>query len=261
MTEASQNNTTPESEQGPIRLPVWLPPAVARQTRLIEARCSLAEHRAILRRLATDARMRGVWGELTRRKRKEGGFFHPAKPRLDKPVFKRRLNKPALTQEEVQAEALGELFHFAFQAACDRVPVSKPEDGAGLKAKLLENARILREIADDMAAITSAYPLAVADAAALRRVAGWHETGAAVLRPPSDPLTIQYDRGDRVVRGVQIVIAAHLRETFGKPLDGTAATLVSVAFDQPTSERVTRSAFSGTKRGVKRRTSKVAKRR
>ncbi|MCX7314451.1 MAG: hypothetical protein NTV56_22760 [Alphaproteobacteria bacterium] len=244
MTEANEDSSTSAAGHEPITLPDWLPPAVAKQARRIEAQSLSTDQRAILLRLATDPRMRGVWNELTRRDRRGGGYFHPAK---------RPIGMPALTREEAQAEALGELFHFAFCAARDRLEVSKPEDGAHLKAKLLENARVLQEIADDMAAINLAYPLAAADAAALRRVAGWHEDGAALLRTPSDPLTIHNDRGGRVVRGVQIIIAVWLRDAFGRPLHGTAATLAAVALDQKTSERVTRSAFSGQKKGRRSR--------
>jgi hypothetical protein len=35
-----------------------------------------------------------------------------------------RLVKPEQTQDDVQADALGELFHCAFRAACDQVAVS-----------------------------------------------------------------------------------------------------------------------------------------
>jgi hypothetical protein len=125
-----------------VALPDWLPPAVAKQVRLIEARCLPADQQAILQRLVTDARMRNVWRELSRRKRPGGDFFTPAN---------RPPDKPTLTQDEAQAEALGELFHFAFCAARDRVPVSKPNETADAKAKLLQNARMLREIADDPA--------------------------------------------------------------------------------------------------------------
>jgi hypothetical protein len=247
MSEAIEGRSTFAVADEAITLPDWLPPAAARVARWIEALNLLAEERAILLRLATDIRMRGVWRELTRRKRKEGGFFHPAKLRSDKQVLKRRIANSALTQDEVQAEAIGELFHFVFSAAKDRIEVSKPEDSAPLKAKLRERAKVLREIADDMAPM--AHPQAAADAIVLRRVADLQEAAVAVLRPPTDPLTIQNDRGGRVVRAVQIVIAAWLRETFGKPLDGTAATLAAVALDQETSERVTRSAFSSQKQG------------
>jgi hypothetical protein len=238
----SERSCTSDKAREPLTLPDWLPPAVAKQARRIKARCLSADQQAILQRLATDARMRTVWRELSRRKRPGGDFFTPANRPLDKPTF---------TQDEAQAEALGELFHFAFCAARDRVPVSKPTETADTKAKLLQNARMLREIADDLTATNSANPLAAADADALRRVAVWQEIGAAAVRPPSDPLTIQNDRDDRVVRGVQILVGAQLRETFGKPLDGTAATLAGVALGKRTSERVTRSAFSRRKSAKK----------
>jgi hypothetical protein len=238
MAEATEGSSTSGGTHEQLSLPGWLPPAVVKQVRRIEARRLPAEQRAILQRLATDARMRGVWTELSRRKRPGGGFINPAKLPVD---------RPASTQDEAQAEALGELFHFAFCAARDRVQVSKPKEVAEGRTKLLQYAGMLREIADDLTSTNSTDPLAAADAEALRRVAGWQEAGAAALRPPSDPLTIQNDRGDRVVRGVQIVIAAQLRATFGKALDRTAATLAGVGLGKRTSERITRSAFSRRK--------------
>ena len=238
----SERSCTSDKAREPLTLPDWLPPAVAMQVRRIEARCLPADQQAILQRLATDARMRNVWRELSRRKRPSGDFFTPANPRLD---------KPTLTLDEAQAEALGELFHFAFCAARDGVPVSKPNETEDAKAKLLQNARMLREIADDLTATNSADPLAAVDADALRRVAVWQEVGTAALRPPSDPLMIQNERDDRVVGGVQILVGAQLRDTFGKPLDGTAATLAGVALGKRTSERATRSAFSRRKSAKK----------
>ena len=180
MSEASEASSTFAAGKKPITLPDWLPSAVARQAWLIEARCSSAEQRrdscATGNGRPNARSVEGIDSPQSIR----GGFLHSARWSLDKPVFKRRLAKPAVTQEEVQAEALGELFHFAFRAACDRVAVSKLVEVAPFKAILLEKARILNEIADDMAPM--AYPLARTDAAALRRVAGWHEDCAALLR-------------------------------------------------------------------------------
>ena len=48
----------------------------------------------------------------------------------------RALVKPEQTQDDAQADALGDLFRVAFRAACDRLAVSKLEDGAPHKAKL-----------------------------------------------------------------------------------------------------------------------------
>jgi hypothetical protein len=158
MIEADKGSSTSGDGREPITLPEWLPPAVAKQVRRTEVRDMPTEQRAILLRLTTDTRMRGVWSELTRRKRPGGGFLHPAK---------RPPHKPALTQEEAQAEALGYLFHLAFRAACDEIPVSKPDEIAAEKAKLIQKACMLREIADDLA-VTNPVNL-LADADVLRR--------------------------------------------------------------------------------------------
>ena len=54
-------------------------------------------------------------------------------------------------------------------------------------------------------------------------------------------------RGDPVARGVQILTATKLEKLFGKRLDGTAATLASVALGVKASARASRSALSKTK--------------
>jgi hypothetical protein len=266
MTEATEDgSTTAGGGREPIALPEWLPPSVAEQVRLIEAekqprleahltmmramraRSGLrlvastsqgltAEQRVILQRLATDARMRRVWMELTRRKRPTGGFLHPAKQLPNRP--------PAVTQEEAQAWALGQLFFHVLIVAICRPEVSKLDDVAPQKAKFLEYVRVLREIAD---MLTDANPGGNPDVAGLRRVARRFEYAVSTLRQPGDPLIIKNDRGDRVVRGVQIFCGILLIEIFGERLDRTAATLAAVGLGTPTSARVTRSAFSRRK--------------
>jgi hypothetical protein len=65
--------------------------------------------------------------------------------------------------------------------------------------------------------------LADRDVLALRNVAGWLEKLTEATRRPSDPLIVKKNRGDAVVRGVQIVAAQKLKECFGNHLHGTAA--------------------------------------
>ena len=93
--------------------------------------------------------------------------------------------------------------------------------------------------------------LADRDVLALRNVAGWLEKLTEATRRPSDPLIVKKNRGDAVVRGVQIVAAQKLKECFGNHLHGTAATLASVATGGKTSPRVSRSALSSQKRPKK----------
>jgi hypothetical protein len=217
---------------------------VVKQVRRIEARPLSAEQQAMLLRLATDTRMRSVWTELTRRKRPSGHFLHPAK---------RPSNRPTLTQDDAQDDELAFLFFFVLRAARDRVPAWKPEEMAAKKSEILQTANVLRELANELSTdrLYSTEWLAVADAEALRRVARWLETLVATARPPSDPLIIGKDRGDRRMRALQILCAAQLINTFGRRLDGTAATLASVALGNRTSARATRSAFSRRKSAEK----------
>ena len=70
---------------------------------------------------------------------------------------------------------------------------------------------------------------------------------SATIRGADDPITItNFSRGDPTERGVQITIAAFLKDRFGSHLYRTAATLTAVALglSQKPSHRVSRSAFS-----------------
>jgi hypothetical protein len=58
----SERSCTSDSVREPLTLPDWLPPAVAKQVRRIEARCLPADQQAILQRLVTDARMHSMEG-------------------------------------------------------------------------------------------------------------------------------------------------------------------------------------------------------
>ena len=177
-------------------------------------------------------------------------------------------NDPTLAAHEAQAKALAITFFYAFSVACDQLPVSKLEPVNEAKTILLAKAEILLDIADDLA-VTLTQPLCnaetsaegLADVTALRRVANWLISNVDQhLRASDDPLPmIEYDRGDPVARGVPIAIAAWFEKTFGNRLYGTAATLGSVALGQQTSERATRSAFSGRKEVPKKRFGKSKK--
>jgi hypothetical protein len=176
MTGAKKGNSTPAAQRELIALPKWLPSSVEKQVRQIEERTLPAEQRVILVRLATDDRMRKVWSELLRRSRSGEHFFYPAK---------RFAEMSSLTPDEIQAQALSEILHFAFCAARDKIAVSKPEDVARAKEELIPKAQILCELAEmrevSSFTIERAIPdaasrqLAITDAMALLRVARWLE--------------------------------------------------------------------------------------
>lgn len=100
----------------------------------------------------------------------------------------------------------------------------------------------MREIAEDIVETSIEQ-----HAATLRLIADWHDQFVENLIPDTDPLIIKNERGNPVIRGVQITIAAHLRDVWGAGMDRTVKTLAEVALNQSTSERVSRSAFSRPK--------------
>lgn len=218
-----------------VRIAAATPASVARIIHGIAAEPRSKRETAILARLAGDARMIGVYRELLRRDRKTGRFLHPVRPHPD---------DPPRGADDAQHAALGELFSFVFQAASDRVRVAKPADIASIAAELSRRADLLRVLAAD--------PENAAEAEALIRVAARLDAHIANGRSADDPLTIQNDRGDRVLRGCSIVIASFLRESFGTPLDALAGTIAATALGvAPQHSRASRAAFSGRKRREK----------
>jgi hypothetical protein len=235
-----------------ISLPAWVPETVKVLIQQIEQSDLTPELRLTLERMASDARMENVWGELLRRDRGSGQFVHPAL---------QRRGSHYNSKNDAQIVALGEIFDFVFIAARDRMIVTKPAEILRHKSDLLENAKRLRMLANDLDLARSTGQLGVADplsktlaeadVMALHHVANWLDHLASALRRPDSPLMVKNTRGDPVGRGVQIFIATKLEEIFGSRLDGTAATLASVALGIKTSARVSRSALSKRKSSKK----------
>jgi|GEM_PF-3332057 len=219
----------------PAARPLWIVEAVRR----IELDFHpTPEQRAILDRLLFDTRMNSVWRELKRR---------PAQARAAWSA------SPALP--DVLTDAMAETLQFAFRTAQDQRTATKLDEAEALRFSLLQEAKTLSRVADDVTASVRAAPRYIADttdlsqfladADALRRIAAWREALAATIRGADDPITIANSRGDPIERGVQITIAAFLKDRFGDYLHGTAATLTAVALglSQTPSPRVSRSAF------------------
>ena len=80
--------------------------------------------------------------------------------------------------------------------------------------------------------------MAFHDAEVLRRLPIGLMFSGRDTRRRDDPLIVDRNRGDPIVRGVQIIIGVKLEEQFADRLDGTGATLASVALGTETSPRV-----------------------
>lgn len=228
-------------------LPEWTPKSVQAAIQRIEESVLTPEQQAILRRLALDPRMQKVWVEFLKRDRPTGDFLYPA-------VKQRR---PHLrSKEKLQSEALGEILHFAFSAARDKIPVSRFEDILQNEKLLRTNVSMLEALANDLNLALSngqlgvtdpqSRALAADDIASLINVANWLRHIIEVHRKADDPLVVKRHRKDPIVRGVQILIAELLHEIFGKRLDRTATTLASVALDANASASSARSILTKT---------------
>jgi hypothetical protein len=233
--------------------PVFLQPLLERMDR--HPSCS-GHRRAVFERLVTDPKMRMVYDEFVRRDRKTGEFLHRAKNRADEQSV-----------EDAQMSAIREVLQLTVSAASDRISVSKLEQIEEAQQRWGNIATRLRELAHDMELAAKlemlglddpvSKALGMQDLQTLRRVAKWVDHLTSAVRRPGDPLIVRRHRGDPIVRGVQIMISIKLEEQFGERLDGTAATLTSVALGAETTPRVSRSALTernSTKKAQSNRT-------
>jgi hypothetical protein len=231
--------TTQSTRDALPPFPGWLPHACIGIFLSIANSCRSEKERKILRRLVTDRRMQVVWRELTKRDRGNGNFFYQAQSRTD---------KPSVSQDDDQDQALSELFHFAYCAARDERSTSTLDEAMDRKRELTTRAAVLRECAEmrrqDLLVDSQA---GVADAGAVVRVAEWLEDISKDIRSIGDPLLVQRHRGNPTADGVASEIGIWLSNRFGKRLDRIAATLASVALGEPASPRAVRSALARTK--------------
>jgi hypothetical protein len=222
----------------------WIPNPLKPLLELLNANPACAgRRRPIFDRLLDDPRMRPVYQEFLRKNRETGAFFHPA-----------RSKSSDLSAEHAQVAALGEVLKVTISAASDRISVSKLDQVEEAKRHWSDHAEQLRSLAKDMhiaAALGTlgfddplSRGMTLNDAEALRRVASWLDSLRSGARRADDPLIVDRHRGDPIVRGVQILIGVKLEEQFGERLDGTAATLTSVALDTQASPRASRSALT-----------------
>jgi hypothetical protein len=238
-----------------IKLPDWIPDLVRPiLEKLSENPACLGGRRTVFEQLVSDGRMKPVYEQFVRRNRETGEFLYPASTRAK-----------GQSADDAQRTAIRELLQLTVSAAGDRISVSKLDDIEKAKERWEGHATQLRALAHDMELALKLgalglddprFPgLAWHDAQALLRVANWVEHLSSAMRRPGDPLIVDRNRGDPVVRGVQIMIGVKLEEQFDVRLDGTAATLTSVALGAETSPRASRSALT-TRNPKKRRSAR-----
>jgi hypothetical protein len=179
--------------------------------------------------------MSRVWDELRQRDRRTGALLHPARPPA---------GVPARCAQDEQEHALGEVLHFTWRAASDRIATSKVEKAAAYRAELKARARQLRQWAAELMP-SDATEAELEETTALLRAADKLDEQVQSVRSAGDALTVSRHRDtDHVATGVQIAIGAFMLERFGVVLERTVGTLAAVALGRPRlSGRAARSAL------------------
>jgi hypothetical protein len=230
-----------------MNLPSWIPEPIRPVLLQMNADPACAgRRRTVFDRLLQNPRMQPVYSVLLQLDRETGNYRYAARAR-----------KSDQSAEEAQAAAIREVLQLTISAASDCISVSKIEQIEEAKQRWDEDATRLRVLAHDMDLAAelgmlglderASRTLALQDSQGLRRVANWLDGLKSEMRGPDDPLIVERHRGDPVVRGVQIMIGVKLDEQFGERLDGTGATLASVALGAETSPRASRSALAERK--------------
>jgi hypothetical protein len=245
-----------------LELSAWLPPPVASYARQIS--CQTVTDKLLLRRLTSDARMRGVWTELLKRKRaanykSSDTFKYPATAQMDwDPILRGRLRRAqdirrisgpdnerqakkietsvklhwaadTVVQESagltMQQRALVAFFSQAFEfARTDSRPVPRVV-AQEKRAHYLDMARRIRA---DVVGIDSYSHREVLIDAAFE----YEELADEAAPPPGHPLLVQRKRrGDQRETAFVIELVDAATAIFGHALCGTIATVANVAFD------------------------------
>ena len=215
----------------------WTPPDVARiAASIAETDRHNRDGLEVLYRLLHSPKMKFVWKELLFKNGTAGGFLHPA--------IGGALS--AFGPEFAQQRACGRIFNVAYCAARDRIAASKDAENTAAKKGIFDDLAAHRKTADELAKFALVDPHASVAAAATLRLAMVKEEQIrriiSQMRNGDDPLTIQNERGSRMIRGVLTIISAEVQSLFGESLLGTCRTLAEVALSQDVTKQESRTA-------------------
>lgn len=224
-----------------LELPNWLPIPVADEAEILyqgilqkdreyERQLAKARHSGaleelgLLRRLASDQRMKSVWRELYRKKRQPPNeFLNPAM--LAGIMFEARF--PILHDPKNQDLAARDLFNSAFRFAARRSTLPTQHEIDSKLKPFTTMATRLRQDAQSLLSLGA--NVFASDLEAMALVCEKH---ADDFNPgPLNPI-VKRSRGDQVVRAYILRMSITCREIFHKMLPGTVATIAGVVFSK-----------------------------
>jgi hypothetical protein len=206
-----------------LRIPAWVPSPVAHVARQ-KASEDVAQ---FLTPLVQDQRMRRVWRELSKRRRRDGKFLHPAAAWwIDE-----------TNAEERQGAAMAKLLTAALQYAARPRATSTRRKAERMRNHNLEMARQLRADADALGVDKSDERCRRLIAAAntyeeIAKNVEWHlrSQGQGYYYPW--PMVLDRDRGDPADRWLACAISYTCRSLFCSPLYGITAIVMTVILDR-----------------------------
>jgi hypothetical protein len=230
----------PVTTAEPLSIPAWVPPPVAEVAREEYAAASDESARTVIARLACDPRMRGVWRELSKRRRRDETFMHPAAAWWIDEV----------NAEERQGVAMAKLLTAALQFAARPEATSTRRKIERIRKHHLEMERQLRADAlrvdepDErcrlMAAAETYEELA-------KSVEGPQHGGAHEAGPARRgkyywpwPMIFDRDRGDPADRWLACAISYTCRALFCSPMYGITSIIMSVILGREITPRAVR---------------------
>jgi hypothetical protein len=213
----------------PVEIPEWVPPCIKRYAREYYADFRQPpEFNAILVRLTTDPRMRGVWGHLTRRQRLDGRFFQPTRMKCG------WTSDP----DKVQAFALLQLFLGVLELAVRRPRVLLRREVEEVKKKYRALASEAWATANMLAYLEEIGEADFGQAKVLSEAGGvYYRLSCKDL--PGD-IVVERDRHNRETRAVATGIAGTCVMLFDEALYKVTAALTAVALDRPVDHREVR---------------------
>lgn len=241
---------TATSDLSPLQIPSWVPSAVADDARRAwlkfksqverEGRIPPYIERAskLLKRLVCDERMRNVWRELSKRRRRDGEFMYPT--RLE----------PGEDKDTQQIWAMDVLFQWVVFRALHPDSVITCRKAEQRHKETLDKAKQLREDAarlfvesifrSTLGSSRLPYRELEQRPRVLYRAAKILENYAAENLAFDMNTALKRGRGDGDIHWLALGVAKVCRTLFGSPMYGVTATIVSVALDHDIDARTVR---------------------
>jgi hypothetical protein len=213
----------------PDEYPTWVPDPVLGQAERLLAQTESDDEKALIRRLLTDQRMKGVWRELTNPKRCPASAA--ARDQWPRAVVPKGMND--------QDVAVALFFFYSHVNAIDVLPVkvAKWKLGHDLRLGYINE---LRQAANSLWLNWFEDLEAEKHDAAIMAAASFYETSE--MRLFSSPPTYLIDRvqGNPKLRTYALKMAAEGRRLFGKSMYGTIAKVTNVALVKKNKSEISR---------------------